>query len=79
MTVVAFIIMPAATNNYNVEALKGQALTKQLKDSVHVVTERIGKRLFDAALKYTDYLVTIYGGVGEWWQNQKIWCMKMMW
>eukprot|EP01137_Pigoraptor_chileana_P011954 Opistho-2@63627 len=31
VTVVAFIIMPAPTNNFNVDALKGQAVTKQLK------------------------------------------------
>lgn len=31
MTVVAFLIMPAPTNNFNVEALRGQAVTKQLR------------------------------------------------
>ncbi|EHS64285.1 uncharacterized protein PGTG_20899 [Puccinia graminis f. sp. tritici CRL 75-36-700-3] len=30
ITVVAFIIMPAATHSYTIEALKGQAVTKQL-------------------------------------------------
>lgn len=29
-TVVAFFIMPARTNNFNVETLKGQAVRKQL-------------------------------------------------
>lgn len=29
-TVVAFFIMPARTNNFNVESLKGQAVRKQL-------------------------------------------------
>lgn len=51
VTVVAFIIMPAHTNNYNVEALKGQALNKQLKDAVNQITQNIGKRVFDCALK----------------------------
>lgn len=30
MTVVVFFIMPAKTNNFNVESLKGQAVRKQL-------------------------------------------------
>lgn len=50
-TVVAFIIMPAPTNNYNVDALKGQAVTKKLKDVVESVTQKIGRRLYDQALQ----------------------------
>ena len=49
--VVAFIIMPAATNNYHVEALKGQAVTKQLHDVVNQVTRRVGERIYDRALR----------------------------
>lgn len=30
VTVVVFFIMPAQTNNFNVESLKGQAVRKQL-------------------------------------------------
>jgi glycogen(starch) synthase len=30
VTVVAFVIMPAKTNNFNVEALRGQAVVKNL-------------------------------------------------
>lgn len=30
VTVIAFFIMPARTNNFNVETLKGQAVRKQL-------------------------------------------------
>lgn len=48
---VAFIIMPAATNNYHVEALKGQAVTKQLHDVVNQVTRRVGERIYDRALR----------------------------
>lgn len=43
--------MPAATNNYNVEALKGQAVTKQLHEVVEQITERVGQRIFDSALR----------------------------
>lgn len=52
-TVVAFIIMPAATNSYTIEALKGQAVTGQLRDVVKQVTERIGTRIFEHAARYS--------------------------
>ena len=51
-TVVAFIIMPAATHSYTIEALKGQAVTKQLRDTVTEVQNRIGARLFDHAARF---------------------------
>lgn len=35
-TVVAFFIMPARTNNFNVETLKGQAVRKQLWSAILV-------------------------------------------
>ena len=53
MTVVAFIITPAATNSYTIGALKGQAVLKQLQETVHEITNRIGKRLFESAARYT--------------------------
>lgn len=52
VTVVAFIIMPAATHSYTVEALKGQAVIKQLHDTVTEVQNRIGARLFDHAARF---------------------------
>ncbi|KAG7456203.1 hypothetical protein MATL_G00249230 [Megalops atlanticus] len=51
VTVVVFFIMPAKTNNFNVETLKGQAIRKQLWDTAHSVKEKFGKRLYDALLK----------------------------
>ena len=53
LTVVAFIIMPAATHSYTVEALKGQAVTKQLKDTVEQIQQRIGDKLFERTARYT--------------------------
>jgi glycogen(starch) synthase len=53
MTVVAFIIMPASTNSYTIEALKGQAVTGALKECVQKITERMGNRLFEHAARYT--------------------------
>ncbi|CAG8522138.1 7687_t:CDS:2 [Dentiscutata heterogama] len=52
-TVVAFIIMPAATQSYAVESLKGHAVTKQLQETVKEITDRIGQRIFDKAARYT--------------------------
>ncbi|KAK1230060.1 glycogen synthase isoform 1 [Marasmius sp. AFHP31] len=52
VTVIAFIIMPAATNSYTIEALKGQAVTKQLRDTVTEIQNRIGARLFDHAARF---------------------------
>lgn len=47
MTVVAFIIMPAATQSYTVETLKGQAVMKSLESTVHDIESNIGRRLLD--------------------------------
>ena len=51
MTVVAFLIFPARTNNFNVESLRGQAIAKQLKETVHHVQNQIGKRIFEICLR----------------------------
>lgn len=50
VTVVAFIVTPGGCNGYAVETLKGQALVQQMKNTVSEIQERIGQRLFDAAL-----------------------------
>ncbi|KAL8810011.1 MAG: hypothetical protein Q9200_002931 [Gallowayella weberi] len=54
MTVVAFIIMPAQTHSLTVEALKGQAAIKSLRDTVGVIEREIGKRIFEQALKWRE-------------------------
>lgn len=51
VTVVVFFIMPAKTNNFNVESLKGQAVRKQLWDTAHSVKEKFGKRLYESLLR----------------------------
>ena len=53
VTVVAFIIMPAASHSYTIEALKGQAVIKQLRDTVTDIQTRIGERIFEHAARYT--------------------------
>ena len=52
VTVVAFLIFPTKTNNFNVDSLRGQAIAKQLRDTIADVQERIGKRMFEIALRY---------------------------
>lgn len=72
-TVVAFIIMPATTNNYNVEALKGQAVTKRLKDVVQQVTERIGQRIYESALRYGQYAACNSAAGDRYWAGRRCW------
>lgn len=55
-SVVAFIIMPAATQSYTVDALKGQAVTKQLRDTVTEIQNRVGARLFDHAIRSNGFV-----------------------
>lgn len=50
-TVVAFIIMPATTHSYTIDALKGQAVVKQLRDTVAEIQNRLGARLFEHAMR----------------------------
>ena len=56
ITVVAFIIMPAANHSYTVDALKGQAVIKQLRETVIEIQDAIGKRIFESAAR----LIIIY-------------------
>ncbi|OMJ23182.1 Glycogen [starch] synthase [Smittium culicis] len=51
MTVVAFIIAPASVNNFSVETLKGQALIKQLRESVAEISSRISSKIFDSCCR----------------------------
>ncbi|EEH23253.2 glycogen [starch] synthase [Paracoccidioides brasiliensis Pb03] len=53
-TVVAFIIMPAQTSSLTVEALKGQAVVKSLRDTLEMVEQGIGKRLFERCLSWKE-------------------------
>ncbi|XP_028034904.1 glycogen [starch] synthase isoform X1 [Bombyx mandarina] len=51
VTVVAFLIFPAKTNNFNVESLRGHALTKSLRDTIQHVQQRVGARMYDVCLR----------------------------
>jgi len=51
VTVVAFMIFPTKTNSFNVDSLKGHAITKGLKDTIDVIEKDIGKRLYEKCLR----------------------------
>lgn len=69
--------MPAATNNYNVEALKGQAVTKRLKDVVQQVTERIGQRIYESALRHRLWQAHCHNFTEDpCWAGRKCWRMR---
>ena len=70
MTVIAFLIFPTRTNNFNVESLRGQAIAKSLKDTVHQVQGQIGKRLFEICLRlvHPDF-ISIDWLYGSWIYN----------
>jgi glycogen(starch) synthase len=51
MTVVVFLIFPTKTSNFNVESLRGQAIAKQLRETVHTVQNELGKRIYELCLK----------------------------
>lgn len=51
VTVVAFLIFPTKTNNFNVDSLRGHAVTKQLRDTIQQIQQQVGKRMYDTCLK----------------------------
>jgi len=51
VTVVAFLIFPTKTNSFNVESLRGHAITKGLKDTIDVIEKDVGKRLYEKCLR----------------------------
>lgn len=54
-TVVAFIIMPAATNSYTMETLRGQAVIRALETTVREIQQSIGKRLLEHCARASEH------------------------
>ncbi|KAL0280825.1 UNVERIFIED_CONTAM: hypothetical protein PYX00_002005 [Menopon gallinae] len=50
-TIVAFLIFPAPTQNFNVESLRGHAVTKSLRDTLQDIQNNIGKRMYEICLR----------------------------
>lgn len=57
MTVVAFLIFPARTENFNVESLRGHAVTKSLRDTILEIQTKIGRRIYEICLRSTDDVI----------------------
>lgn len=51
VTVVCFLIFPTQTSNFNVESLRGQAIAKQLRETVSNLQNELGKRIYELCLK----------------------------
>ncbi|EDQ84121.1 uncharacterized protein MONBRDRAFT_39385 [Monosiga brevicollis MX1] len=51
VTVVAFVIMPAKTANFNVEALRGQAVVKNLTDTVKTIQGKVGAKMLEQVMR----------------------------
>uniref|UniRef100_A0A914HA44 Glycogen [starch] synthase n=1 Tax=Globodera rostochiensis TaxID=31243 RepID=A0A914HA44_GLORO len=51
VTVIAFIIYPASANSFNVDSLRGQAVCKQLRETIAKVKDSIASRMFDSCLR----------------------------
>ncbi|KAL1451740.1 hypothetical protein WDU94_006090 [Cyamophila willieti] len=50
VTVVAFLIFPTKTNNFNVESLRGHAVTKSLRDTINEIQSKMSKRIYETCL-----------------------------
>jgi len=51
VTVVAFIIMPSQTNNYNVDSLKGQSLMRDMRRTCNSIVEKMGERIYETTAR----------------------------
>eukprot|EP01130_Rhizamoeba_saxonica_P002842 TRINITY_DN1269_c0_g1_i2.p1 TRINITY_DN1269_c0_g1~~TRINITY_DN1269_c0_g1_i2.p1 ORF type:complete len:658 (+),score=129.60 TRINITY_DN1269_c0_g1_i2:44-1975(+) len=50
ITVVAFIIMPGDTNNYNVDSIKGQSVRREIRETCDDVIKQISQRMFEKVM-----------------------------
>lgn len=55
ITVVAFIIMPGKILLYTVETLKGQAVIKQLENTIEEVQKKVSQRLFEHCARFPNH------------------------
>ena len=51
------MIYPEQTTNYNIDSLNGQAQHKKLRESVEKIQHRIGERIFNTVLRFSDILL----------------------
>eukprot|EP00834_Sanchytrium_tribonematis_P006738 NODE_527_length_6442_cov_0.831941.p1 type:complete len:631 gc:universal NODE_527_length_6442_cov_0.831941:2757-4649(+) len=62
-TVIAFIVTSAPHHSYTVDAMKGQAVIRQLQQSIHDIQSKIGDKLLDLCL--TNRLNELSNKTGE--------------
>jgi len=48
VTIIAFIIFPANNTSFNVESLKGHAITKSLQETIAEIEEKVGARMYES-------------------------------
>lgn len=51
LTVVAFIIMPGNTNNYNVDSISGQSVRRQIRETCDTIVAKISERMYEKILR----------------------------
>jgi len=56
--VFGFILAPLKTENVNIPALHGQAISKNLKNLIKEIEKESGKRLFEAAMRF--YILLLF-------------------
>lgn len=50
-TVIAFLIMPGNTNNYNMESIRGQSIRREIRETTNKIVKKINERLYDALMR----------------------------
>jgi len=50
ITVVAFIIMPGNTSNYNVESIRGQSVRREIRETCDKVSKNVSEKLFESIM-----------------------------
>ena len=48
VTVIAFIIFPAKNSSFNMESLKGHAISKSLQETIHELKGKLGRKLYES-------------------------------
>jgi glycogen(starch) synthase len=51
LNVVAFIIIPGNTNNYNVESIKAQSVRREIREICNKIVKKISDRMYDSIME----------------------------
>jgi hypothetical protein len=61
--------MPARTNNFNVETLKGQSLVKKVRETTDQIADQVRSRIFESVRRQATFSIPFIVGcqliVGE--------------